>query len=251
MWSKVVSFLFDAENQRFLLLVALVGVLAFGFSQCERKQAFKVEVQKQKNNIEALQDSVGFYENKAGELTAEKLALQSDKQQLKSLNENLYNELEKEKDKVDQLTQVNAELVADTSEVDTTSTNQIDDNHWRFDWNLSRSGDQWERVLKGYTEFYIKPSGVPYNPNTMITRDLLRLQFITGITDDDGKKRIFVRSSYPNLKVTDIQGAIIEESAPVSTPSRFGLGLQLGGGYTPKGFQPYVGFGINYNIIRF
>lgn len=251
MWTKAISFLLDAENQRFILLVALVGALVFGFTQCEKKQAFKLEVDKQKNNIAALQDSVGYYENKAGELTAEKLALQSDKEQLKSLNKDLYDELEKEQDKVEQLTKTNAELVADSSEVDTTSTNQLDDNHWRFDWNLSRSGDDWERVLTGYTEFYIKPTGVPYNPNTMITKDLLRLQFVTGITDDDGQKRIFFRSSYPNLKVTDIQGAIIEESAPVSTPSRFGLGFHLGGGYTPKGFQPYVGFGINYNIIRF
>lgn len=250
MWTKILGFILDKDNHRFLLLAGLVVAIFIGVQQCNKKQEYKQDVTKQKNNIAALQDTVGYYENKAGELTADKLALQTDKKQLKTLNKNLYDELEKERDHVEQLTQINTELVADSSEVDTTSTNQLDDNHWRFDWNLSRSGEQWRRVLTGYTEFYIDSSGVPFNPNTMITRDLLRMQLITGILDDDGQKRIFVRSTYPNLKVTDIQGAIIRESPINKSPSRFGLGLTLGGGYTPQGFQPYVGLGINYNFIR-
>lgn len=251
MWSKALSFILDAENQRFLLLIALVGALVFGFNQCERKQAFEVEVEKQKNNIAAMQDSVTYYENEAGELTAEKLALQADKEQLETLNKDLHEEIEKEQDRVEQLTQVNAELRSDTSETDTTSTIEIEKDQWRFDWNLSRSGERWDRVLTGYTEFYIKSPGVPYNPTTKITKDLIRLQFTTGVTEDEGQRSIFIRSSYPNLRVTDIQGAIIEESTPVSTPSRFGVGFHLGGGYTPQGFQPYVGFGFNYNLITF
>lgn len=252
MWTKVISFLFDAKNQRFLLLAGLVIALFLGFQQCEAKKEYKAEVQKQKNNIEALNDSVRYYENEAGELTAQKRALETDKEQLKTLNENLHEELEKERDRVKYLSEINAELKADSTKADTTSTSEIGNEHWRFDWNLTRSGQDWKRVLAGYTEFNIDSTGTPYNPNTEILKDLIRLKFITGITESDGTKEIFVRSSYPNLKVRDIEGAIIdEEFREESEPSRFGIGLGLGYGYTPDGFQPTVSLNLNYNLITF
>lgn len=33
--------------------------------------------------------------------------------------------------------------------------------------------------------------------------------------------------------------------------NRFGLGLQLGIGVNEKGFTPYIGVGLNYNLIQF
>lgn len=36
-----------------------------------------------------------------------------------------------------------------------------------------------------------------------------------------------------------------------SPPKRFSVGLQAGYGYTPKGFQPYVGIGVSVNLLSF
>lgn len=34
-------------------------------------------------------------------------------------------------------------------------------------------------------------------------------------------------------------------------PKRWGLGVSAGYSYTPVGFQPYIGVGVNYNVISF
>lgn len=35
-----------------------------------------------------------------------------------------------------------------------------------------------------------------------------------------------------------------------SKPKRFSIGVQAGYGITPKGFQPYIGIGVTYNLIN-
>lgn len=34
-------------------------------------------------------------------------------------------------------------------------------------------------------------------------------------------------------------------------PNRWSIGIQAGYGYTPKGFQPYIGVGISWRILEF
>lgn len=34
-------------------------------------------------------------------------------------------------------------------------------------------------------------------------------------------------------------------------PKRWGVGVQVGYGFTPQGAQPYIGVGISYNLFRF
>lgn len=34
-------------------------------------------------------------------------------------------------------------------------------------------------------------------------------------------------------------------------PKRWGVGIQVGYGFTPQGAQPYIGVGISYNLFRF
>lgn len=34
-------------------------------------------------------------------------------------------------------------------------------------------------------------------------------------------------------------------------PKRWGLGVSAGYSFTPQGFQPYIGVGVNYNVITF
>lgn len=34
-------------------------------------------------------------------------------------------------------------------------------------------------------------------------------------------------------------------------PKRWGIGISAGYSFTPQGFQPYVGVGVNYNVISF
>ena len=54
---------------------------------------------------------------------------------------------------------------------------------------------------------------------------------------------------------TDINGAIIEDSPlrPEERPNRWGIGLSGGYGYSlgNQSFAPYIGIGIQYNLIEF
>lgn len=50
-----------------------------------------------------------------------------------------------------------------------------------------------------------------------------------------------------NLYLNNLKVPIIEENKV----KRWGLGVQLGIGGTAKGFSPYIGLGLNYNIFSF
>lgn len=44
---------------------------------------------------------------------------------------------------------------------------------------------------------------------------------------------------------------IVRQTAlPAARPRRWSFGIQAGYGYTPKGMQPYVGIGININLLN-
>lgn len=53
---------------------------------------------------------------------------------------------------------------------------------------------------------------------------------------------------YPQKEIVTIQ---TEKTIVVPDKKRFGVGIQAGYGITPAGFQPYLGVGLSYNIIRF
>ncbi len=44
---------------------------------------------------------------------------------------------------------------------------------------------------------------------------------------------------------------IVRQTAPsAAKPRRWSFGIQAGYGYTPKGMQPYIGIGININLLN-
>jgi len=52
--------------------------------------------------------------------------------------------------------------------------------------------------------------------------------------------------------VTEMDGAVIEKIRPSQNKSkRFGVGLSSGMQFNGTNFLPYIGVGVNYNIIRF
>ena len=42
---------------------------------------------------------------------------------------------------------------------------------------------------------------------------------------------------------------VTKETTPASPPSRWGIGVQAGVGFSPKGAVPYVGVGIQYRVL--
>ena len=49
---------------------------------------------------------------------------------------------------------------------------------------------------------------------------------------------------YPRTRI------VRQTALPAARPRRWSFGIQAGYGYTPKGMQPYVGIGININLLN-
>ena len=46
-----------------------------------------------------------------------------------------------------------------------------------------------------------------------------------------------------------ITQTVIERIEVPGTPKRWGIGISAGGALTPHGVQPYIGVGVQYNLI--
>jgi hypothetical protein len=61
-----------------------------------------------------------------------------------------------------------------------------------------------------------------------------------------GGMNVFVKNINPNTKTTDVRAFFIK-----SKPKRLGIGLSAGATFNQSGqIRPYVGIGLNYNIIN-
>ena len=63
----------------------------------------------------------------------------------------------------------------------------------------------------------------------------------------------WVSGYHPQLDSIEVypRTLIVRQTAlPAAKPRRWSFGIQAGYGYTPKGVQPYVGIGININLLN-
>ena len=59
----------------------------------------------------------------------------------------------------------------------------------------------------------------------------------------------YVSGFEANLDSIFVRSRTMEITRTISKkPPRFGIGIQAGYGITPKGFQPYIGFGAQFNL---
>lgn len=116
--SSAWSFIKDIDI-RIILGIAILFLAGFAYHQYEKKQQYQQQVEKQKNNIKALQDSTRKYKTISGVIGAERLALQMTHNQLKETNKELYNELQQERDNVEVITVTETVVESDTAETET------------------------------------------------------------------------------------------------------------------------------------
>lgn len=77
--------------------------------------------------------------------------------------------------------------------------------------------------------------------NRYVFQDTLYRAEISGYRVSLDKMEVF------NREVTNtVTNTVIKR-----VPKRWGLGVSAGYSFTPQGFQPYVGVGVNYNVISF
>ena len=164
-------------------------------------------------------DSIQVLKNKAGELYSRVNYYQVSEKELKQVNLNLYNEVNKLKDKP-----LNIETVTTKAII-----KDLPLKAGLIDSTFS-AGNAISLLIKDDTLKHLEISTKLYLSQT----------------EKNGKMFLNARSDFPNLTFTDIEGYNLNP-LPVRK-KRFGIGLIIGIDYRLK---PTVGVGVSYSFFNF
>lgn len=253
----------NTKRQRNILIVLMFMLLCGIGYLFNRNSKLQMNLNVSNQNIKALTDSVRVSKNKNGDLEYSKNILVSEKNDLKSLNKDLSNELEKEKGKIFEITKFVNTITIDTLYLTNTVIKYNDGSNglkWTYDTIYDSEN---ERHLAGVSNFIIDTNGYIIPLATLITTDDIKFNIITGLRESNGNIEVFVRSNYPNFVTNDLSSAIIDpHKHPVlkkfTKPKRWGIGPYGGFGlgtnifpHTNIGVGFSFGIGIQYSFIRF
>lgn len=257
----------NPKAQRNILIGALIAVIIF-FKGCGGGN--EIQTMEYEQNIAALQDSIRTYETKNGELVSEKMALLTDKDNLKNLNKELSDDIKHLKDNPLVVTKFVTKIVHDTvylePEIDSTGITFNADSTVKiipFTWGDSTQFDDNNYRKIGGSYLVQVDTGLNVTTNNfLITTDEMGLSFTTGITESkDDQVEIFIKSNYPGFTPTKIDGALFDprESDVIKKyfpPKRWGVGVYGGYGLyfdvqnVRVGHGINLGVGVSYNLFQ-
>ena len=264
---KLIEYLKTPKGQRNALFIALVVVLVFMFRSCGGNSVDKL---KYEQNISSLMDSVRTYQTKNGFMVSEKIALITEKKELKKYNSDLSKEIKYLKDNPIVVTKVVTKIVHDTiyikPELDTNGITYNADStikYTPFKWDIDTLYNEGNyRKIGGVYTISVDTNLNTKTKDFVILNNEIGLSFTTGLTEnDDGKVEIFITSKYPNFKSVKIDGALFDprESKVIKKffpPKRWGVGLYGGYGLyvDPGKFTAGTGLtfgvGISYSLFQ-
>ena len=252
---KIMKFDYKKLKLNQILIIGFVVVLLLFLRQCSVTDGLKDDLLVAGQNEKALNDSVKATTNKLGEQVFLKNTLIADGKKLKELNAELYKEVKNLKGDVKIITTANTEIKSDPIYLTNTITKYADgivDIRWKYDSLFSKGN---YRKLAGISKIQYDSANV-LDKGTTITQDEIGISVTTGLVKLDGSYQIFVKSNYPGMSISDIQGSIIDKNMIQSDESSwvFGPYFGVGVGVDPvnKTIGPNVSFGlgITYNLNK-
>lgn len=247
----------NIKIQRNVLLIVIVMLLCIGYFGWTKIGDLDRNIAISEQNIKALNDSVRVSKTKNGKLEYSINTLISDKSDLGKLSENLANQLKNEKGKVHELNQIVANIKPNDTIVITNTIIKYPNGDCGLAWKYDTTYDKNNfRRIEGESQFRLDKMGV-IPMNTYITKDEVNFNLITGLREKDGNVEIFANSNYPNLVITNLEGAIIDpKTHPLlkkfTKQKRWGVGPYVGVGVNSNlTFNMQVGVGITMSLIRF
>lgn len=218
----------------YVIIIVLLSIcLSMSTTRCNTTK------NKYDNNIEALVDSINYYKSRDGMLVASRLAFETDIDNLKKLNADLYNQIDRMKLKaknVDKLVQM--QTLVEQAIKDTTYIITHDTITTGFDKRFDFSNEH--RILTGNARYNNDSLSI------MIDKDIVNVDLSIGIDKDN---RIFATSSNPYVKYESMTAF----SIPKQKQKRWMIGPALSYGYNPIDNKATfsIGIGISYGIITF
>jgi hypothetical protein len=268
---KIWGFLKNPKNGKLIYFSIIILLFIALLSQCNSNRRLRNDAFISEHNIAALQDTVITVKNKVGELQQEKILLITSKKTLEDFSKELAAELEKQKGRViyisnmlAQLKSDNAALKAENNTLKDSLANIIVDgtNVTYLYWDFSKVYDDYNyRVIKGHTAFVLDTTtnGITSKGSELSNFDM-GFNITTGIREEEKKLRIFIKSNYPDLTFTNIEGSLVDPQKSdvikkLIPQHKWTFGPQLGVGavYFNGTIKPSIYFGIGgqYTLFGF
>jgi len=229
------------------IILVLISIIIFLIQSLSNA---KDTIHTQKQNLLATSDTLIFYKNKAKEQTAEITMFKSTKKDLKTLNNELYKELKKQKGKIKYITKIKTKYVIDTITIQDGVVTNID-SLFSIKTNYNKNGFSFNTDIN-----IITPSDSIIFKSLIVSNLQADLALTMGIKSVKGIDKVFVSSNNKNVIITDVMGTEVINNR-FKKPSRFALGLNFGYGLYYDVMNDRAGTGItasiglNYNLIRF
>lgn len=191
------------------------------------------------HNIEALTDSIHYYTTENNELVASKKLLIADNNNLKYINDSLYNDLKDMKIK-------NAELAL---KLDAIISRPPSDTTYIFDTTFL-----YKDFLKefNFIDNYRTLCGNIEMKNNNLSLNILKDEVYFNYTIAIENNTVYLKSNNPYIKYNNILGTIENKKE-----KKFSVGVNIGFGTNYDiiskniGIGPYLGVGFTYNFILF
>ncbi len=242
------------------IIITIIVILLL-LKQCEEIKTLKAQRDISDINQRALKDTIRTERTDFGNERFLKNSLLTSNEELKSLNSDLAEEIKKIKGKVIVINKIVTVIKTDTHYVNNTLNSYASNKYglsWKYDTTFSVNN---YRKLAGESFFRIDTTNNSVVPlNTRLDKDEIGISMVTGIREKNNNLEIFVEPRYPNMKVTDIQGAIIDPQKSDVLKKMFPVKKWSAGPYLGVGVSvgktiliPSVSFGVSIQraLIKF
>ena len=216
-----------------LIILLLISFLNVSVNKCSNVS------NEYKHNIEALNDTIKYYQDKNGNLVATKLAFESDINTLKLLNRTLYDQIDSLKlrpKNVSQIVYVNGSI--DNGQKDTIYK-VLHDTISRGFYKEFNFNNKY-RLLEGNVNYKNDSLGININ------KDIINFDYTIAI---DKNSRIYIKSSNPYVKYNEISGFTL----PKERQKHWALDAFGNFNYSPTDNDRYydIGVSLGYSLSKF
>ena len=214
-----------------LIICLLCGTLCIAVNRCTNTSG------EYKHNIEALKDTIKYYQDKNGNLVATKLAFESDINTLKLLNEDLYNQIDSLKLKpknVAQIIQVGGEIELPEKDSSYVIHHDTITKGFSKDFNFN---DKY-RILEGNVDYKNDSLGIHIN------KDIIYFDYTVAMDKDS---KMYIKSTNPYVKYTEFTGFTV----PKTKQKRWSVGPAINFGYDilNRNVSLNAGVSLSYSLI--
>lgn len=245
-----------------ILFILVFILLSSYLLNCNRQLKDELAIKTQ--NERALSDSVRTLKNSLGEEVKTKSVLIADQKRLKDLNRSLFEDVKRLEGKVITIQTSTGKInnVKDKPIVVNNTITKYPDGTNELSWKLDTVFSEGNsRTLAAKTSFQIDSCGI-VDKGTKIIEDGLSVKITTGLVKLNDTYQVQVTTSYPGMKFTQIDGAILdpdlfkksEESDIVFGPS-ISVGYSVGWDQIRSGPSVgpavNVGFSATFNLNKY